>query len=195
MNGHGNAPMIKNCLALREAAKQGHDDIVQMLLECLACLDPNLTAHRVKRSIGCAIVDAACSGHSSTLNILLESTPSSIWADVGSFDSTQNTRGKKKSQPCHLSYALNAAASGGHVEIVEYLLNLMEENIPNIEHRIYIGQRALLAAARLGYESIARILIVDYDIPVDGYNPYRSHETNRDYNSDRSPMMVATLAG
>ncbi|RDI78458.1 hypothetical protein Vi05172_g11454 [Venturia inaequalis] len=162
--------------ALREAVSRGHHGIVQTLLNCLAYSSSKRDS--IDQGVLHALPAAASNGDLSTLSLLLDSIPSSIWATIG-----------------NLSNVLNAATLNGHAAVASRLLKLIEENIPSIEHRIYIGQRALLTAVRLGFESIAQLLIVDYGIPVNGYNPFRSCDIDRDNNADHSPMMIATLAG
>ncbi|XP_017253242.1 ankyrin repeat-containing protein ITN1 [Daucus carota subsp. sativus] len=120
--------------ALHIAARQGHEAIVRMLLEC----DPELSK-TIAQSNSTPLVSAASRGHTAVVKVLLEKDPSLI--DI------PRSNGKN---------ALHLAARQGYVEIVEALLQT-ERQLPRRTDKK--GQTPLHMAVKGVSSEVVRLLL------------------------------------
>ncbi|KAK1400081.1 PGG domain-containing protein [Heracleum sosnowskyi] len=120
--------------ALHIAASQGHQAIVQLLLDC----DPELSK-TIAQSNSTALVSAASRGHTSVVKVLLEKDPSLIHIP--------RSNGKN---------ALHLAVRQGYVEIVEALL-AKETQLPRRTDKK--GQTPLHMAVKGVSSEVVRLLL------------------------------------
>lgn len=189
--------------ALMFASDKGHFETANFLLKRHA------DVNTVNKYGNTALLLAANSGYLEIVNLLLNHNvnPRERSAQRRTERSLGRSSGVALSAVNHVdsrgNTALILAVNGGHLEIVNLLLN---HNI-NINHVNIHGDTALIRAVHLGYDNIIKILlrygadmyvVNNYGMSafnVDKKSYLKNISDNQDVDPDLTPLMVATIKG